>query len=256
MTVARRLTKLESSLSPKEAVFHWLDEAHAFPTALAYLSWLLTQPRDTYPLIGIPKRVEQAARQATRGHRDADRTVRDAVSDAVFLAHLALGVVTTIEEALRVEGLRAAALMWWMRALSTTVPDGDRLPHGLAGWTSWHEVAALHIIELRTVDAVTRSIADRYLDGRDCLFHDSRTGWVALRERAEQMQGIGWDVAALSGHERDEAEPHLTPLDEDISRRSSMLVAHARAQALEHVGRNEASLSAAELELRLLLDVA
>ena len=102
MTVARRIAKLETSLSPKPAVLHWLDEAHAFPTASAYLSWLVTQPPDTYPLIGIPERVEQAAGGSLRGRQDpdADKFVRQAVSDAVFLVGLVLGIVARIEETL------------------------------------------------------------------------------------------------------------------------------------------------------------
>ena len=102
MTIERRLTKLEGALSPKAAVFHWLDEARRFGTFDDYASWLVTQPRDSYPLIGIPKRVEQAARETLRGRDDheRDKAVRAAVSDAVFLVGLVLGMVTTVEETL------------------------------------------------------------------------------------------------------------------------------------------------------------
>jgi len=250
MTSTRRLSKLESSLPPRAAVFHWLDEAHSFPTASAYVAWLLTRPRDAYPLVGVPERVERATREAVRGRggAEADRAVRDAISDAVFLIHLVLGGIVAAEEALRIEGLRSAALMWWMRAL--TCPGADA-PRETIGWTAWLEVAHLHDAELRELDAAVASIGDRYLEGRDCLFPATRAELTELRGRAEALIDIGARMASSTGVPDPVSNIRVMTADD----RTRTLVAQARAEAMGAVGRSEAAMAVVEQDLRARLGV-
>ena len=56
----RRLDKLEGALGPKEAVLHWMAEAHAFGTLPAYVGSLIGQPEAAQPFIALPAQVEQA----------------------------------------------------------------------------------------------------------------------------------------------------------------------------------------------------
>jgi len=114
----RRLGKLEGSLSPKEAVLHWLTEAHAFGSLPNYVNSLIDQPEAMQPFIALPKRVEQAVWDSMRRQRPAfiKEVMREATGDTVFLLRLVIGLNVHLEETLRIEGLRLAALMWWSRA--------------------------------------------------------------------------------------------------------------------------------------------
>ncbi len=46
----RRLDKLESHLTPKQAMLRWLVEAHQFQTLQEYAHHMKTQPDDAWPL--------------------------------------------------------------------------------------------------------------------------------------------------------------------------------------------------------------
>ncbi len=45
-----RLDKLESHLTPKQAVLLWMAEAHQFQTLEEYASHMKTQPDDAWPI--------------------------------------------------------------------------------------------------------------------------------------------------------------------------------------------------------------
>jgi hypothetical protein len=123
-------------------------------------------------------------------------------------------------------------------------------------WPDWLGVAGLHEREIETVDAATRSLAARPFDGRECLFPDTRRERAGLHGRAETLRCFGLDIAATSGHRDPNAAEPCATLEEDVSRRSSLLVARARTEALALVGRADASLSMAEHELGMVVDAA
>ena len=45
-----RLDKVETSLTPAQAVLLWMQEAHAFGSMRAYAEWVVEQPAASYPL--------------------------------------------------------------------------------------------------------------------------------------------------------------------------------------------------------------
>ena len=113
----RRIDKLERSLSPKEAVLHRFPEAHAFGTLSAYTESLTDQPDSLQPFVAPPAQVEQAVWQSTRRERPGfiKEVLREAVADTIVLLRLVIGINVHLEETLRIEGLRHAALYWWSR---------------------------------------------------------------------------------------------------------------------------------------------
>ncbi len=99
MTAERRLAKLESTLTPKTTTLFWLTEAHGFPTLPAYVVWLIDQPASAAPLYRVPEAAETGERATLRGEkRDAvERSVSEAVRQAVFLVELVVGLNTVAE---------------------------------------------------------------------------------------------------------------------------------------------------------------
>ena len=92
MTFARRLATLESGLSPREAVLRWLAEVRAFPSLSAYVTWLIDQPSEAWPLVAIPAQLERGVRASMHGQArpEVERAIGRAVAQALFLVELVL----------------------------------------------------------------------------------------------------------------------------------------------------------------------
>ncbi|MHB1345442.1 MAG: hypothetical protein ACYCX3_13955, partial [Thermoleophilia bacterium] len=108
----RRLDRIESSLSPTQAVVLWLEGAHRHGSLLAYARWLLDQPDDGYPLVKLPGQVADAVRAAMKGRRREDvfQEIRRAQKDVLFLFHLATNLNAWALERAETLGLRAQLL--------------------------------------------------------------------------------------------------------------------------------------------------
>ena len=106
----RRLDRIESSLSPTQAVCPWLTEAHQHGSLFAYTQWLLDQPDDSYPLVKMPGQVVEAVRTAMKGkpRAEIDREIYLAQRDVLVLFHLAIGLnarALELAETLRLKAL-------------------------------------------------------------------------------------------------------------------------------------------------------
>ena len=88
--VDRRIGKLESGLTPKQAILLWLQEAHAFRGIEEYVRHLKTQPDNAAPLYKLTAQVEEGVKQRLKGKpREAIAlAVRQAYKDVLFLFFL------------------------------------------------------------------------------------------------------------------------------------------------------------------------
>ena len=86
----RRIEKLETGLTPKQAILLWLQEAHAFNTIEEYVRHLKTQPDSAAPLNKLTAQVEEGVKQILKGQprEEIDRAVRQAFKDVLFLFFL------------------------------------------------------------------------------------------------------------------------------------------------------------------------
>jgi len=89
-TAKRRVEKLESGLTPKQAILLWLQEAHAFSGIEEYVRHLKTQPDSAAPLHKLTNQVEEGVRKTLKGRpkEEIDRAVRQAYKDVFFLFFL------------------------------------------------------------------------------------------------------------------------------------------------------------------------
>lgn len=240
MTAERRLQKLEGALSPKAATLLWLSEAHGFPTLPAYVAWLIDQPPPAAPLYRVPEAAETGVRAALRGEkRDAiERSVREAVRQAVFLVELVIGLNTAAEETTRIEGLRYAALLWQMRAISaeaqleTAGPSGGTSRRRTARWAAWRVAAASLIGAVYGAEEARTHLERRYLDGHAALFPEAVADCQALCEQTVQLAGLG-DVDAVTTARVDGARQRRGPSSRRPAIDLRQLRAAARARAPE-----------------------
>ncbi|HZA23894.1 MAG TPA: hypothetical protein VFA32_15050, partial [Dehalococcoidia bacterium] len=86
----RRLDKLEISLTPKQAILLWMEEAHKYDTMEQYARSLKPGPESAWPLATLPEKVATGVEQAMKGRprREVARTARQAIRDVLFLFHL------------------------------------------------------------------------------------------------------------------------------------------------------------------------
>lgn len=119
MNQEKRLNKVQTSLTPKQAAILWLEETVKFKNLGEYVEFLLGQSETARPLQRLPNQVDKAIRDAMKG-RPKDEvwaTVRLAVRDVVFLYYLALKTNTEAMSREREWNLLRMALAHWLRVL-------------------------------------------------------------------------------------------------------------------------------------------
>jgi hypothetical protein len=222
----RRLDRLERSLFPKEAAIRWLGEAHAFGSLPAYVASLIDQPDAKQPFIALPAQVEKAVWESMRGKRTGfiKEVTREAVGDTVFLVRLVVALNVHVEETLRTERLRHAALYWWSRTLGPApAEDGDATADR---WSDWRRGVAIQRGELSGTEHALTEAETRYLDGRDCLFPELAVEWGEFPGVAEPL---------IDG----EVSPDEEAARVRAGQRLQHVVVMARADALDASGQHE-----------------
>jgi hypothetical protein len=252
MTAERRLAKLGGALSPKAATLVWLAEAHQFGSLPAYVDWLIDQPISVAPLERVPAQARAGAVEAMRGQpREVVReAAHQAVRDAIFLVELVLKLNVAVEEAIKIEGLRHAALFWEMRALSAEaeLEAGSPGPRGrrtiARRWATWCAAVSGWLTDLYAADEARLLLERRYLDGLSVLFADLGQDWNTLRETAERLAGLGNSLPVVAnGTSRRRGLLHFTSRRPTVCSRADEYVAcvvdTARAAALDLLGDQE-----------------
>ena len=86
----QRVAKLETGLTPKQAILLWFQEAHGFNTIFEYVHHLKSQPDSAAPIPRLTDQVAEAVKQTLKGHRreEIDKAVRQAYKDVLFLFFL------------------------------------------------------------------------------------------------------------------------------------------------------------------------
>ena len=86
----QRVAKLETGLTPKQAILLWFQEAHGFNAILEYIHHLKSQPDSAAPIPRLTDQVAEAVKQTLKGHprEEIDKAVRQAYKDVLFLFFL------------------------------------------------------------------------------------------------------------------------------------------------------------------------
>jgi len=268
MTLARRVEKLESALSPRTATLRWLAEAHAFGSPRAYLDRLLDQPGSASPFHRVPAAAAAAATAANRGQprESVAEAVRAAVRDALFLVHLALEINALFEETESFERVRRVALSYETEAicLAHELASFDPVAGGAGHAERWADSLArarAWLGELYVIEEARTLLERRYLDGQSCLFPELASGWAALLEDAEALVGllhkVSLDEPAGDRRRTRRAQPNGLDLEalrasarERAEAAAARLVDTARAGALDSLGDREGAIAIARRALR------
>ena len=193
-------------------------------------------------------------------------TTRKAVRDAIFLVSLVVETNNATHEATRLEGLRYAATIWEMRAitlerqLAAFSPDDDRKDHA-ERWADWLARAKSWLIELYAVEDARILLEGRYFDGHVVLFPEQAAEWTSLREGAEILVSVAHSMPdqALSGRGRRTRRTRPAALDlralrasaaEAASEGATRLVDRAQTVTLDAIGDSAGAMEIAKRQIK------
>jgi hypothetical protein len=234
VTAQARLAKVEAALTPKVAVLRWLDEIHAYSSLLDYVAALIAEHPGAAPLDRLAEQVEAGVRASMKGMRGEDvyAASRRAVREVTFLYSLIIQIHLAAAEAIRLEGLRQAALFFWRRLLEVETVAGSGAPEPPAGLTSlaerqesWRAAAGSLVTTIHSSEEARTLIEKSYFDGRRVLDPVLTQGWEALRRGSEALRRRS--EALLNSMSEDGGDPGLAAL-----RASTQAQAHDRAAEL------------------------
>ena len=252
MTVDRRLTTLETSLTPTQRVLAWLDEAHAFGSLHTYVDSLLDQPPEAIPINRLARAAAGATRTALRGKpaEVVDGAVRKALRDTIFRFELVMRINVTGHELIDREVLLYTVFVGQLAVLSSDDrPERRADPAHLRRMAQCRDFTTQRVVELLAAQEA-RSIAEaRYLDGHAALFPE---GVRLLEERlrlAQELAVMADTLAELDG------VPPAAPWDPDaVSARAAVLVTDlvepARVTTLDKLDEGRQALTIATAWLR------
>ena len=86
----QRVAKLETGLTPKQAILLWFQEAHGFNTIFEYIHHLKSQPDSAAPIPRLTDQVAEPIKQTLKGQprEDINRAISQAHRDVLFLFFL------------------------------------------------------------------------------------------------------------------------------------------------------------------------
>ncbi len=130
----RRVEKLESGLTPKEAFLLWMQEAHNFETLCKYVAHVKTQPEDCAPIPRLANQVAQSVEKALKRKPKGEvwKAVRQAQKDVLFLFHL--------HQQVNAKFLSEERFYWAQAFRLSTELKGLLLEQGLLGQMRWNSV--------------------------------------------------------------------------------------------------------------------
>jgi hypothetical protein len=238
MTLDRRLTKVDQTLSPTQLVLRWLAEAHAYGALEPYVASLLAPDQPEAPLDRLAREAVQRARTATRGKRPelVDAAVRSALRETIFRYELALRINVVAHELLDREQL-LATLFASQLALLLSERDGKHSPDDshLRRLEQCRRLTRLRVDEL-VASQEARSMAEaRYLDGHAALFPDISAAFKKQLQDSQDVAAMAVRAAGFAG-----IKPTAKEDPDAVKVRAGELVADlvepARSEALEKCG--------------------
>jgi hypothetical protein len=251
MTAAeRRLSKLEGALRPREAVLAWLAEAQQFTTITDYGRRVAELPIEAAPLSVIGRRVDAAVRQDMKGQ--PRQSVEDAVyrstGDAIYLYALVFQINIDAVETAKVEGLRAAAVFYWMGCLLGGPRDDELAPDEVADhhrelaqcWATWRSVVDRLDLDVRVANEARTTLAGRYYGGHDVLLADAAMEWARHVDVVERLKAFADDIRppdpGRAARPRRRREHSVASVKERAESRVSWLTDLARVRAYDVLG--------------------
>jgi hypothetical protein len=246
-TTQRRLEQIAVSLTPQQAMLHWLETARQYPSMGELVLHYKDLPESQWPLYRLHDQVEKAVGRALKG---ADRSriaqaVREARREVYFLFYLFTGLNTRFMQEKR-------ALWLWVALVSSELKEVvcyDRHPH----LPEWREHLERLVAEVIRWEGAWAEIKTRYYEGQEVLMPDVVEQLSGLVEQVSHVvemfnnwaEALQYEAMSRRKRKRPVPDPLPEPLDLDDVRsritdstalQTAQIVDMAKAEACEAVG--------------------
>ena len=232
----KRLTRIETSLSPKQAVLLWLRQEHHGRTSMEYLRDMFQQPPSARPRARVETQVVDAIRAAMKGQEAAriHQAMRQGQMYADFLILLVSRTNSVIMDDSRCRWLQIALLHEQLRNAALSGHDAKAL-------NKWAVRLRGVVTDVCALQAASELIRDRYFDGECILLKDAIED---LQQQAKIVQTM------MHNHDRvviEAGQPEFATdsdklqktVNELASQRADFIVALAKSKTLDDFGEEE-----------------
>ena len=240
MIQQKRLIRIESSLTPKQAVVLWLRQECKGKTSWEYARFLLQHPPSAAPRARVEKQVVDAIQEAMKG-QDPTRihqALRQAQMHTDFLILLVNRTNCVILDDSRCRWLQIALLCERLHNLGLSDLEDEE-----EAVNEWAGVLRQFLTEVLSLQAATELIRDKYFGGECFLLKDVLEDLEQQTKMVRSMMTSYDRVATSAG------KPELSTdsgklretVNQQASQRAGFIVALAKSKMLDDFGENEAA---------------
>lgn len=188
MSVAKRLARIETSLTPKQAVLLWLKEAQQFDSD-EYAEKIFTAPTHEAPRNRVPRMAEEAVRGSLAKTAMEPKLIAKAELEAWKQADSLVVLVLNLNEQVQLDSRQSfpqLAFLWVQLRWMAEQHD----EHGVFNateWGDWRELLINTLVRTRLLRATIAAISERYYDSHSVLLHDHESSLDLCNQGAEQL---------------------------------------------------------------------
>ncbi len=235
MTLARRLAKVEESLTPTELAVRWLDEAHAHGGIEAHARANLEDESAEPPLNVLARAASSGVRSRLRGKPLADvaKAADAAVFQVVFRYELFVRILHLSHDLIDRETLLGMVLAGRLALLCSSIEGRPRDPTDAERFHELLELMLGRIVELRAFARARERVEELYLAGHPALYPEDQAAWA---ERVKETSELGFTaigLAELHGLAGSASAPDPEPSDERIATFMTDFVEPAKVETFE-----------------------
>jgi hypothetical protein len=211
MTLRRRVAKIETSLTPKQAVLEWVEKAQEFASFADYLADLAEAPWFASPRVEVPNRVGAAVLNVLKEKGAKEEAVARAVLQAQKRTHFLVALVVQVNVKVFSESYKnflSVELLAEQRARMGEQFDryGSFDPEE---WEWWRRILLANLSRMLRQQAAIAAISTKYYSGHRILFEEQKAELDGCIEKADLLARVynarkGWlpcwtamDLAAL-----------------------------------------------------------
>ena len=238
MLKQKRLVRIETCLTPKQAVILWLRQEHQGKTSQNYARLLMEQRASAAPRPKVGNQVVDAIRAAMRG-KDPEvihRAIRQGHMHADFLILLVNRTNWVILDDSQVRWLKIAFL-------HERIQNIDRLDDEEAVVNEWATFVRCIAIDLFSLQAASDLIRDRYFDGECILLKDAIEDLERQTELVQRMMDAYDHVVIDAGQAELASDPDQfrKTISAQASQKADYIVALAKSKMLDDFGEHDAA---------------
>lgn len=239
MTLAKRLTAAENTLTPTELVVRWLTEAHAHGGVDAFVRSALDDAAFVPPINELARAASDGARASLKGRPVAEinKAADQAVRETLFRFHLVMRINVITRLSLLLNEPRAKR---------------QKDPTYIERFTGLRDLISGSLAELKAAGRAREQVEQRYLGGHIALFPDDASRWVEQLTTSEIVERLSIGLAEKDG------APERTSLDPDavaarVAAYAADLIEPAKVTALEQLDEGRRAIGVATSWLRAKL---